>query len=192
MFTKSTYVVREKVGFLKLTDTYDILEADTGRQVAVAQERPGGHILVLRFLINKRLLPTKVMIGVSPEAPPLLSLERGFSLFRSRTSVKTGDGNEVGSFQSKVLSFGGGFRVFDKGGQQIAEVKGDWKGWNFRFLSAAGQELGTVTRKWGGLAKELFTSADNYVINMAAGQPESVMLLLLAAGIAIDTVYKEK
>jgi uncharacterized protein YxjI len=48
-----------------------------------------------------------------------------------------------------------------------------------------------VTKKWAGLAKEIFTSADNYVIHLAPGQPQEAVALLLAAGIAIDTVYKE-
>lgn len=43
------------------------------------------------------------------------------------------------------------------------------------------------------MAKELFTSADNYVVSLA---PEvsgntGLVTLLLAAGLAIDTVFKE-
>ena len=70
-------------------------------------------------------------------------------------------------------------------------LKGDWKGWNFRFLSGE-TELGIISKKWAGLGKELFTSADNYVISLH-GQPEPTLnLLLLAAGLAVDTVLKEK
>jgi uncharacterized protein YxjI len=78
--------------------------------------------------------------------------------------------------------------------QPVAEIKGDWKGWNFRFLTPDGVEIGTVTKKWAGIGKEFFTSADNYMISLNEGRtlrPESAPLLL-AAGLAIDTVYKEK
>jgi uncharacterized protein YxjI len=57
-----------------------------------------------------------------------------------------------------------------------------------------GEELGRVTKKWAGLGKELFTNADTYVITLsdsAAGRPE-IAQLLLAAGLAIDTVFKER
>jgi hypothetical protein len=50
-----------------------------------------------------------------------------------------------------------------------------------------------VTKKWAGLGKELFTSADNYVISLtdiSAGNP-GASALLLAAGLAIDIVFKE-
>ena len=78
--------------------------------------------------------------------------------------------------------------------QPVAEIKGDWKGWNFRFLTPEGNEIGKVTKKWAGLGKELFTSADNYIIALnetAAIRPDAAPLLL-AAGLAIDTVFKEK
>jgi len=51
-----------------------------------------------------------------------------------------------------------------------------------------------VTKKWAGFGKELFTSADNYVISLSDHAPKerNVAALLLAAGLAIDIVYKEK
>ncbi|MEQ1853333.1 MAG: phospholipid scramblase-related protein, partial [Chthoniobacteraceae bacterium] len=59
-----------------------------------------------------------------------------------------------------------------------------------RFSASNGTELGVVSRKWGGVAKELLTSADNYVVAVHQPDPAAAMLLL-AAGLAIDTVYKE-
>jgi hypothetical protein len=101
-----------------------------------------------------------------------------------------------GILRADVLheSLGGGFHVLDGMEQPVAEIKGDWKGWNFRFLTPDGVEIGTVTKKWAGIGKEFFTSADNYMISLnedRAFRPESAPLLL-AAGLAIDTVYKEK
>ena len=75
----------------------------------------------------------------------------------------------------------------------MAEVKGDWKGWNFKFIGQDGREIGTVTKKWAGIGKELFTSADNYIIALNDGSSHAnAGALLLAAGLAIDIVYKEK
>lgn len=100
-------------------------------------------------------------------------------------------GNVVGYFKSKLLSLGGAFYVYDKHDNQVALVKGDWKGWNFRFLTNDQQDLGIVTKKWSGLGKELFTSADNYMISVNEGASEAVAALLIAAGIAVDTIFKE-
>jgi uncharacterized protein YxjI len=102
-------------------------------------------------------------------------------------------GEKLGYFKSKLLSIGGGFWVYDKDDKPFAEVKGNWSGWEFSFVTPEGTELGQVTKKWGGLMKELFTSADNYVVSVSphlAEQPIAKMLLL-AAALAIDIVYYE-
>jgi uncharacterized protein YxjI len=128
------------------------------------------------------------------DTPVLMTLRRGASLLLARVRVLDGMDTEIGLFKSKLFSLGGGFDVLDAQQQPIAEVKGDWKGWNFRFLAPDGAELGRVTKKWGGLGKELLTSADNYVIDLAGDRhlPRNTAMLLLAAGLAIDIVYKEK
>lgn len=188
--------MREHVGLLKLADTYDILDPETQQQLGIAAEKPGWAVHVLRLLLNKQMLPTQVHVysGNDPEnaAALLFSIRRGFTLFRSRVEIVTKEGNVVGWLQSKLLSLGGAFRVFNATGTEVALVQGDWKGWNFRFLDHQKNELGTVTKKWAGLGKELFTSADNYMISLN-GEPDMVKaMLLLAAGLAVDTVYKER
>jgi uncharacterized protein YxjI len=196
MLSRNTYFVREHVGFMKLTDTFDILDPETQDQIGIAKEKPGTFLKLLRLLVNKRVLPTKVFIyeGSDPddESKLLFSIQRGFTLFRSKVDVCNPDGSLVGWFKSKVFSMGGAFRVFDVDGREVALVKGDWKGWNFRFLDSSQNEIGTITKKWAGVGKELFTSADNYIISLNGEPEQSQATLLLAAGLAIDTVYKEK
>lgn len=196
MLNKRTYFIRERVGFLKLADTYDIIDPQTQQQLGIAKEKPGGLVHVLRFLVNKQLLPTKVFVyeGDNPEDETklLFSIQRGFTLFRSKVNILDKGGTVVGWFQSKVFSLGGAFRVFDATGNEVALVKGDWKGWNFRFLDKAEKEIGTIAKKWAGIGKELFTSADNYIIALSQDSAPAKALLLLAAGLAVDTVYKER
>ena len=106
-------------------------------------------------------------------------------------SMRIPSGWSVSYFQAKLFTIGGAFRVFTADGTEIALVKGDWKGWNFRFLSGD-TELGVVTKQWAGLGKELFTTADNYMISVHGAKDTTMSTLLLAAGLAVDTIYKEK
>jgi uncharacterized protein YxjI len=58
----------------------------------------------------------------------------------------------------------------------------------------AGQtELAHVTKKWAGLGKEMFTSADNYVLDISKDLPpdSAARMLILAAVMCIDMVLKE-
>ena len=68
----------------------------------------------------------------------------------------------------------------------------DRTSWEFKFLSGAA-ELAMVTKKWSGLGKELFTSADNYVLQISEEVPpnQPVRQLILAAVLCIDMVLKE-
>ena len=190
MFDRKAFLVKERVGFLKLSDTYDIFDPATGAQIGIAREQVGPLLHVLRFLIHKRLLPTVVEVREREGGPVLLSIRRSPM---SHVTVRDQAGRELGRFKSKLFALRAGFRVFDASERQVAEIKGDWKGWNFRFLTAEGAELGTVTKQWAGLGKELFTSADNYVIALDERLPVApeAAALLLAAGLAIDTVYSE-
>jgi uncharacterized protein YxjI len=192
MFERKTVVVKERVGFLKLTDIYDLLDPATGQPIGIAKEEPTTLVKYLRLLVNKALMPTAVNVYERETDPPVLSITRGMNFLRPKVTVSTRE-REIGYFQPKLFSFRPSFRIFDMQQQEIGYVKGDWKGWNFQLLTAAGQVLGRVTKKWGGLGKELFTSADTYVIDLdesATGRKE-VAQLLLAAGLAIDTLYKE-
>jgi uncharacterized protein YxjI len=193
MLDRNTYVVKERVGFMKLASTYDLLDATSGAPIGVAKEEPPGIVKYLRLAMNNKWLPTVVNVYERETDPAVLSIHRGVALFRPKVHVTAG-GRELGYFRAKVLSIGPSFRIFDMQDQEIGSVKGDWKGWNFQLLGTGGEELGRVTKKWAGLGKELFTTADTYVISLgasAAGRRD-VAQLLLAAGLAIDTVFKEK
>ena len=50
-----------------------------------------------------------------------------------------------------------------------------------------------VSKKWAGLGKEMFTSADNYMLEISNDVPQNddVRKLILAAVMCIDMVLKE-
>ena len=214
MLNRKTYFIREHAGVLKLANTYDILDPETQDQIGVAKEKPGALMHVLRFMWDKEKLPTTVYVyeGSDPNdeqkllfsikrefslflptvSELLSSIKREFSLFLPTVSVRDAAGAEVGRFKSKVFGIGISFRVLDAKGEDVASVKGDWKGWNFSFLDSSDNEIGTITKKWSGVGKELFTSADNYFIALNDEPDPAVATLLLAAGLAVDTVYMEQ
>lgn len=195
MFTSSNYFIREHLGFLKLSDTYDIIDPNTMDQIGVAKEKPGALIHILRFFVKKQMLPTKVFVyeGSDPkeEGNVLFSIQRGFTLLRSKVNICDAEGQTVGYLKSKLFSLGGAFFVHDQSGEQVAFVKGNWKGMNYKFTDMNETEIGRITKEWGGIGKELFTTADNYMVDIDGEPSPTKVLLFLAAGLAIDTVFKE-
>ncbi|MBL8813424.1 MAG: oxidoreductase [Planctomycetaceae bacterium] len=195
MLDRTAYYIKEHVGFLKLSDTYDILDPETQQQIGIAKEKPSTLVIILRFLINKKLLPTQVFVyeGSDPEnqANLLFSIRRGVGFLRTRVDILDENGQVVGFLKTKLISLGGAFTVYDAGGAEVATVKGDWKGRNFRFLDTNQNEIGKIAQQWAGFAKEMFTSADKYIISLNETPTPGKAILLLAAGLAVDTVLKE-
>ena len=192
LLEQKIWIVKERVAFAKLTDIYDIFLAG-GQQIGIAKEEPPEWAKWLRLLINKQLMPTVINVYENESAPPVFSIRRGVHFWAAKVEISAG-GRPIGYFQSKMFSLGGAFRIFDAQNVEVGLVKGDWKGWNFSITATSGGSLGTVTKKWAGLGKELFTSADTYAIDISptATKNRDVPALLLAAGLAIDIVYKER
>ncbi|RMD85715.1 MAG: oxidoreductase [Candidatus Dadabacteria bacterium] len=191
MLALKTYFVREHVGLLKLHEAFDILDPESGEIVATAVEEAGPARKLLKLVVSKRMLPFKVVLRDVQERT-LLVIERGFTFLRSRVRVLDPSGRLLGSFRQRLLTIGGRFDILDADDRPVAELKGNLIGWDFKFLDGDGRELGRVTKKWAGVGKELFTSADNYVVSLADGtDPKATGPLLLAAAISIDLVLKE-
>ncbi len=194
LLDNKTYLIKEHVEFMKLSGTYDIISPETGTKIGIAIEEPGIIVKLLRLVANKKMLPNHVNIYDNQTNEIAFYIKKPANLFRSKIMIYDKNHTFIGYFKSKLLTIGGGFFVHDTNDQVVAEIKGDWKGWNFKFLNNQDQEIGTVTKKWAGIGKELFTSADNYIISIHdTGNHDEIMgILLLAAGLAIDTIFKEK
>jgi uncharacterized protein YxjI len=111
---------------------------------------------------------------------------------RSRVQVHDQNDRFLGTFQQRLLSVGGRFDVLGPNDEELCTLQGKWTSWDFRFL-AGDQELAHVTKKWAGIGKELFTSADNYVLEIsdAVSADSPIRQLVLAAVMCIDMVLKE-
>ena len=82
--------------------------------------------------------------------------------------------------------------MLDANGNSLCWLKGSWTSWDFRF-EKNGIQIAQVTKKWAGIGKELFTSADNYmlIIDPVVPAQDPVRQLILAAVMCIDMVLKE-
>jgi len=91
----------------------------------------------------------------------------------------------------KLSLAGGAFNILDATDNPICELKGKWTGWEFRFV-AGDVQFAHVTKKWAGIGKELFTSADNYVLEISESVPKDHIArqLILAGVMCIDMVLR--
>jgi uncharacterized protein YxjI len=191
-FALDTYLVKEHVGLFKAANNFDLYDPATGQIVLLCREESLGLITkVFRFTKYKRLTPFDISVR-TPAGELVVQVTRGVTILRSRIEVRDGRGRLLGTFRQKLFSIGGAFDILDLTEKVVCTLKGKWTGWDFRFLSGT-TELAKVTKKWAGIGKELFTSADNYVISVAPSVPADgpARPLIVAAVLCIDMVLKE-
>jgi hypothetical protein len=166
--------------------------------VGSARENIGVITQGLRWVISKQFLPTKVEVREKPDDSLLFTLRRSWYLFRSRVEVRDSQDVLVGYFKSKFFTISGGFHVYDKDDKYFARVKGRLLGFDYRFLTEDDKvELGRVSKVIGGaggIAREIFFSADHYYLQINPDLAEQPMakMLLLAATLAVDLIYKSQ
>lgn len=189
-FESDSYFIDEKVNFLKFANEYKIYDKEAV-QIGMVKQRLSAGQKALRMLINKAMMPFYLEI-VDHEGIVQSSIRRGWTFFMSKISVFDGNQTLVGTIQQKFKLFKPTFKIFDPNGIQIAEITGDWKAWNFTIKDAHGAQIGTVNKKWAGLAKEFFTTADKYNVTIDQSYPEdNNKILILSSAITIDMVLKE-
>ena len=189
---RNLFLVKEHVGMFKAANNYDIYDPDTGDIILLCREQGLGQLTrLLRFTDWKRRTPFDLHI-TTPEDEQLVRVKRGWSFWLSKVDVLDGNNRAAGCFAQKLFSVGGAFDVLGTNDEVLCSLKGKWTSWDFRFI-AGDKEFARVTKKWAGLGKEMFTSADNYILEIAESVPADsrLRILILAAVLCIDMVLKE-
>jgi len=192
IINRNSFFVKEHVGMFKAANNYDILDPESQDIILECREESLGAITkLLRFTDYKRMTPFNVTIR-TPEGQQIVRVSRGISIFLSKVSVFDENDAYIGGFKQKLFSIGGKFNVLDDQENEICKLKGKWTSWDFKFVDKD-TEYAHVSKEWAGLGKELFTSADNYMLEIYDNAPQdsNMRKLILAAVMCIDMVLKE-
>ena len=192
ILNQNLFLVKEHVGMFKAANNYDVYDPETNQIIMNCRENNLGFFTkVFRFTDYKRMTPFDVEITTA-SGEKLITVRRGVAVFRSTVEVLDEKDRLIGTFKQKFFSFGGKFEILDKNERPCATLQGKWTGWDFKF-SHENKQLAQVSKKWAGMGKELFTSADNYVLQIEENVPADSPLrqLILGAVMCIDMVLKE-
>jgi uncharacterized protein YxjI len=190
---KNLFFVKEHIGMFKAANNYDIYDPTNGQLMLECREDDLGLITkFFRFTGYKRNTPFNIKVKTTT-GQQVLRVCRGVTFFRSKVQVFDENDVKVGEFRQRLFSLGGKFIVYDNAGNPICKIQGKWHSWTFKFMSFDKREFAMVSKKWAGLGKELFTSADNYMLEIKdnVGPDDPLRVLILAAVMCVDMVLKE-
>jgi len=192
VLNQNNFFVKEHVGIFKAANNFDILDPVTQQLILTCREEQLGIFTkMLRFTDYKRMTPFSVEIKTA-DGKKVITVKRGISIFLSTVEVLDENDKVIGYFKQKFFSIGGKFDVLDTTNQVLCTLKGKWTSWDFRFMQGE-TELAHVNKKWAGIGKELFTSADNYMLEIKpnVAPNSSIRQMIMAAVLCIDMVLKE-
>jgi uncharacterized protein YxjI len=125
---------------------------------------------------------------------PLLVLRRPFRLFFHRLEITTAEGVAVGAIQRRWTWVRRKYTVEGPDGHEVATLFGPLlRPWTFEVqLPGSTAEVGLVQKKWSGLAKELFSDADNFWVELDRIADPQLRALLFSATVLIDVGHFER
>jgi hypothetical protein len=76
--------------------------------------------------------------------------------------------------------------------QRYGMINGEnWRAWNWNIQDFNGEEIGRITKTFSGLARAVFTQADNYVVQIHRPLEDPLRSLVVAAAVSVDTALKQ-
>jgi len=189
-FDTNSYFIDEKVNYFKFENCYKVFN-DKGNEIGSVNQKISNGQKLLRLLLNKGMLPFQLEIKDS-SGNLQTSISRGWTFFMSTIKIDDSEGKNIGSIKQKFKLFKPTFKIYNNSEQLVAVITGDWKAWNFEINDSHDKQIGTISKKWNGAIKEVFTTADKYNVDLNSGYTDvSNKMTILSSAITIDMVLKE-
>jgi uncharacterized protein YxjI len=191
LFTEPILVVNQKAKFIEVTNQYAVFNA-AGTQIGSVNEvGQSSAKKVLRVLTNVDQYMTHKLEVTDMTGAVQMRLTRPAKILKSTVIVSNGHNQEIGKIvqENMIGKIHFGLQV---GGQTIGAIKAEnWRAWNFRIEDAMGNEVARITKTFEGLAKAMFTTADNYVVQIQPNLADPLRSLVIASALSVDTALKQ-
>lgn len=191
LFSEPVLVVNQKAKLIELTNEYKVMDQQGNQLGSVVQVGQGALRKIVRFVSDlDQYLSHRLEIR-DAQGRPVLLLTRPAKIFKSRVIVTRPDGQPVGEIVQQNV-FGKINFAINADGRQVGAIKAEnWRAWNFAIVDHADNEVARITKTWEGLAKTMFTTADNYVLQIHYQLPEPLLSLVVATALTVDTALKQ-
>ena len=192
LLQRNSFFIKEHLGMFKLSNNYDVYDSNRKEIILNCREQKASQLTKLfRFDKSTKIFtPFNLKITTSLGSS-LLSVKKDWHFLYAKVSVFDEKDKLIGYFkQQNILGGFSGiqFNAYDIKDKFLFKFKGQY---NFKLVKDQ-EELGSIVKKWK-TAKEIFTSADDYVleINDTVSKNDFSRYFLLAAVFCIDMVLHE-
>lgn len=98
----------------------------------------------------------------------ILSGHRPWYFFFSDLRVSDGNNKLFGDIKTRFGILKRKYDLIDFNGSVFATIESyRWRLWTFKILDSHGNEVGVISKKWGGVLKEVFTDSDTFMVDFS-------------------------
>ena len=191
IFTEPILVVNQKAKLIELNNQYGVFNKDGQQLAAVNQVGQNAAKKALRLLTNLDQFLTHKLEITDSQGRVVLKITRPAKVMKSTVIVSDGNDQEIGRIVQDNM-IGKIHFSLQAGGHTYGSIRAEnWRAWNFRIEDHTGQEVARITKTFEGIAKTLFTTADNYVVQIHTVLPQPLNSLVVASALSVDTALKQ-
>ncbi len=191
IFTEPIIVVNQKAKLLEVVSQYAVFDS-SGRQIASVNEVGQSAAKKLLRVVSSldQFMTHKLEIRDADGRVDML-LTRPRKVFKSTVVVEDAGGREIGRIVQENM-IGRIHFALQGDGRTLGAIKAEnWRAWNFRIEDAAGTEVARITKTFEGVLRTMFTTADNYVLQIHRPLPQPLLSLVVASALSVDTALKQ-
>jgi uncharacterized protein YxjI len=191
IFTEPILVVNQKAKLIELNNQYSVFDQN-GQQIAtVNQVGQSAAKKAVRLLTSLDQFMTHKLEIADTSGRVLMRITRPAKVIKSTVIVSDSNDQEIGRIVQDNM-FGKIHFSLQAGGHTYGAIKAEnWRAWNFRIEDHAGAEVARITKTFEGIAKTMFTTADNYVVQIHTQIPQPLNSLVVASALSVDTALKQ-
>lgn len=191
LFTERVLVVNQKAKILELTNEYAVFDQSGNQIGSVVQVGQSGLKKAARFVSSVDQFMTHKLEVRDAHGQPQMLLTRPAKFMKSKLLVERPGYGEIGQLVQENV-FGKIRFGLHSGGRSVGSLNAqNWRAWDFQILDDQNQEVARIKKTFEGVAKTLFTTADNYVVTIHRELQDPLLSLVVAAALCVDTALKQ-
>jgi uncharacterized protein YxjI len=192
LLNRSVLVIEQKPKLIEMTNEYRILDESGNGIGAIRQEGQSKARKLLRLVTSVDQFLTHRLTVYDATGGRVLELVRPKKLLKSTVQVLDGDGRESGRIVQQNVVGKKHFALEGPNGDVLGSIDAEnWRSWDFAIHDASGAEVGRITKKWAGILREGFTTADRYLLHISGEVRPELRLLMVASATGVDTALKQ-
>jgi uncharacterized protein YxjI len=185
-------VFNQKAKIIELNIDFAIRDTEGNEVGRIRQEGQSQLKKLARFVTSLDQLMTHTLSVYDSSGTKVVELTRPRKVFKSTVLVKDGRGSDVGKIVQENMIGKIHFGLEDAQGRSVGAIRAEnWRAWDFSIQDSGGNEVGRITKTWEGLAKTLFTTADDYLLEFKAQVAPEMRMIMLASAAGIDLALKQ-